>query len=118
MFTEKDLEQTRFYQEAFNRGFEQGLQIGQEEASQLRDVQWQCGLIGRLLSLKRSARQISEAMNFERALVETVYQGHLQGKLSVAPNLLSLGLTLEKTAELIGLDLAVVQAEIAKFDPQ
>jgi predicted transposase YdaD len=73
MFSQQELEQTRFYQELVRRGLEQGLEQGLE-------------------------------------------RGRLEGKLEAIPNMVALGLTAEQIAGALGLELAVVQDAIAKFN--
>jgi len=45
-------------------------------------------------------------------------EGFIEGKLDAIPNLLSLKLTAERIAEILQLDLAMVQNEIAKLHQQ
>jgi predicted transposase/invertase (TIGR01784 family) len=71
MFSQQELEQTRFYQDVLQRGREEGRE-----------------------------------------------EGFIEGKLDAIPNLLSLNLTADRIAEILQLDLARVQNEIAKLHQQ
>ena len=82
--------------------------FGQQELEQTRFYQ----------DVLQRGRKEGRVEGREEGLVEGREEGFIEGKLDAIPNLLSLNLTAERIAEILQLDLARVQNEIAKLHQQ